>query len=390
MSEALVGKVIVSIRKNKKRACYQNILNLMNRNDPNLEMEQLKEIIMGMEEKNLVINKGKSDAESFFIMQEDLDASIEIKEDKQHENGESLKSLTSFIDGKLYEVILNNIKTEVKNVVYSELNMLKEANELSIIKIPEQSENTNDVFIKSLNEEIAFLRKELQSKDEIIKKMLDERQIKTKVTFNKDNCDAFAVDNSKLFYADKNNNVQNDDSEYTEVSRKKAARNKRSVTVIGDSIIKGIEAHKMKRCMNHNERIYVKSFSGAVIDDLRDYAKPSQRYDPDLFILHGGSNELRSVKTPEEISDEVVKLALELKTDKNEVMVSGLVGRSDEHNEKGMKVNDFLKIKCSKYNLCFINNSNISVNKHLNGSGLHLNQTGTNALAKNFLRVINI
>ena len=114
-----------------------------------------------------------------------------------------------------------------------------------------------------------------------------------------------------------NEEVDDTNSEFTEVKRKKTATNIRQITVLGDSIIKNIQPHKMKRCMNSNEKIYIKSFPGATITDMKDYAKPSKRYNPDLFILHAGSNDLRSTKSPDEISEEIVKLGLDIKMDKN-------------------------------------------------------------------------
>ena len=96
--------------------------------------------------------------------------------------------------------------------------------------------------------------------------------------------------------------------------------------------------------MKNNETIYVKSLSGAKIADMRDHAKPSQHYNPDEIILHMGSNDLLTPKTAEVISDEIIKLAPELKTDENDIIVSDIIGRNDEHNEKGMRVNSlFLK-----------------------------------------------
>ena len=142
--------------------------------------------------------------------------------------------------------------------------------------------------------------------------------------------------------------------------------------------------------MKANEKVYVKSFSGATIADLKDYARPSQRYNPDLVIAHIDCNELRKSKTPEEISDEIVKLAKDLKTDGNEVIVGGIVARSDALHEKGMHVNELLVTKCSQNSLAFIDHSNILANKHMNGSGIHLNFLGTKLLSDNFLRVINV
>ena len=59
----------------------------------------------------------------------------------------------------------------------------------------------------------------------------------------------------------------------------------------------------MKRCMKSNEKTFIKSTA-----DMKDYARPSQRYNPDVFILHAGSNDLRSTKSPNEISDEIVSV----------------------------------------------------------------------------------
>ena len=160
----------------------------------------------------------------------------------------------------------------------------------------------------------------------------------------------------------------------------------------------------MKRCMRRGEKIYVKSFPGAKTADMKDYVRPSQRYNPELFLLHTGCNDLISAKTPDEISDEIVRLALDLKNDENDVIISGIVARTDENdviisgiiarndelNEKGKKVNDLLKIRCNSNDLGFMDHSNILAHKHLNGSGIHLNFNGTINLADNFLKVINI
>ena len=187
-------------------------------------------------------------------------------------------------------------------------------------------------------------------------------------------------------------NKESNETEFSVVKRKKDTTNKRNITLIGDgdSMIKNIEAHEIRRCVKPNEKIYVKSYSGAKIADIRGHAKPSQRYEPDLTILHMGTNDLRTSKIEEEISDEIIKLTLEMKTDGNEIIVRGIIRRNDEYNEKGMKVNDLLQVKCGMYALGFMKNYNISVKKHVNGGGLHLNYNGTKALANNFLKAINV
>ena len=58
----------------------------------------------------------------------------------------------------------------------------------------------------------------------------------------------------------------------------------------------------------------------------------------DLIILHAGTNDPRSDKTADNIASDIMKLALELKSEKNEIMISSIVFRDDspELNDKLM------------------------------------------------------
>ena len=84
-----------------------------------------------------------------------------------------------------------------------------------------------------------------------------------------------------------------------------------------------------------------------------------------------------------------MQLAIDLKTDENDVAISEIITRNDEWNEKAQKVNDFLKIKTCTYNLGLIEHKNITRN-HLNNSRLHLNAAGSNMLSKNVINYINL
>ena len=145
----------------------------------------------------------------------------------------------------------------------------------------------------------------------------------------------------------------------------------------------------MKKDIPYGDKIHVKSFSGSTVADLTHHVKPSIAYQPDLFIIHGGSNDLRSEKTTMQIAEEIINLASDIKTPNNEVMVSGLVYRNDFLNDKGQEVNGILIEKCAENNIYFINNNNIT-EMDLNGSGLHLNFRGTSRLANNFLDCITL
>ena len=175
---------------------------------------------------------------------------------------------------------------------------------------------------------------------------------------------------------------------FERVTSRKAKRNKRTINILGDSVVKSIQAHKMQYDMASTDKVYVKCFSGAVTSDFTHHAKPSQKYSPNMFICHLGSNDLKTAKTPEMIAKEIIKFGLELKTSDNEVLISGITYRDDRLNEKGMKVNSLVKSLCSENSLGYIDNGIIQ-KKHLNGSGIHLNMDGTAALAINFLDAID-
>ena len=49
---------------------------------------------------------------------------------------------------------------------------------------------------------------------------------------------------------------------------------KRTITTLGDSIIKGIKSHKIKKQLGTGENIFVKSFPGAKTSYIHDYAGP--------------------------------------------------------------------------------------------------------------------
>ena len=278
--------------------------------------------------------------------------------------------------------------------------------------------SNQNTLITTLKDEITFLRNELRSKDKIIELIIKESPTAIRdnnMPFNKDNefqlynktfkrsdmesnknnlilknrFSPLTIYNDKddTIYADDNNNNSDlSGKDYTPVKTIKST--KRKCTVIGDSVIKNIQAYKMQLGMRNTDKVYVKPFSGSTTSDMWHHAKPSQRFFPQMFILHSGSNDLKSLKSAEEIATEVIELGLELKTDDNEVVISGITYRNDKWNDKGHEVNNILSYKCTDSNLGFIDNSNIT-KQHLNGSGVHLNFQGTVALANNFLRIIN-
>ena len=89
-------------------------------------------------------------------------------------------------------------------------------------------------------------------------------------------------------------------------------KDEKSIFVIGDSMVKRLNRWEMSKKLNANRKVLVKTFSGAKTTCMNDYVKPLVRSSPDHFILHVGTNDLSSNKSPEEIARSITDLALTL------------------------------------------------------------------------------
>lgn len=72
---------------------------------------------------------------------------------------------------------------------------------------------------------------------------------------------------------------------------------------------------------------------------MNDYVKPSVRDSPDHFILHVGTNDLSSDKSPEEIARSKIDLATSIKNEKHDVNISNIIilKNSKKLEERGVK-----------------------------------------------------
>ena len=114
---------------------------------------------------------------------------------------------------------------------------------------------------------------------------------------------------------------------------------------------------------------------------MYDHIKPTQRnFQPSVYILHVATNDLPTDMTPEEIFEKVITFSKHLKSENNEVVVSGTVPRGDPYKEKAEAVSKILKDTCTKENM----HSNTNVKWHLNKSDLDLNDNGISAIVRNF------
>ena len=152
---------------------------------------------------------------------------------------------------------------------------------------------------------------------------------------------------------------------------------------MGDSIIKYVEGWEIS---NSSERVTVKSFSGATVDDVKDFIKPILRKKPEKLILHIGTNDLRNTD-PQAVADSVSNLVQSInhQCPDTKVMVSEIVTRKDVNGiaDTVRQTNSIIESLCRVNGWVFIANSNIN-DSHLNSRGLHLNSSGSLLLQNNF------
>ena len=82
-------------------------------------------------------------------------------------------------------------------------------------------------------------------------------------------------------------------------------------------------------------------------------------------------------------------MAKSLHTSHTTAVVSALLPRNDNLDQKRISVKKHLQNECNQRNLAFIHHDNIEKTKHLNKSGLHVNSIGIKLLIFNFLTLIS-
>ena len=105
-------------------------------------------------------------------------------------------------------------------------------------------------------------------------------------------------------------------------------------------MMKKLNGYCLTKKGRHKYLIKVRSFSGAKGSCMVDHVKATLRDDnSDHIILHAGTNDLRTEKTTSPIGKSIIDLTTSLKNIDNSVIVSGIVPRFGNLNNKGTEVN---------------------------------------------------
>ena len=191
------------------------------------------------------------------------------------------------------------------------------------------------------------------------------------------------IDNTNIDKNDKSNEEDIDDN------KKKLDGEKKSIYIVGDSIVKELRGYELSKSIKQKKLVKVRTHPGGKTSCLSDHLKPVMRSrDCDHIIIHVGTNDLRSEKTPVQISHDIINLAYAVRQNEIKVSISGLIQRNDDLNEKVLLVNDILVKSCESIDIPFINHKNIRPDIHLNASKVHLNKKGNSILIANLRKYL--
>ena len=107
-----------------------------------------------------------------------------------------------------------------------------------------------------------------------------------------------------------------------------------TTVILGDSIRKNVYGNAITKSIKHKKHIVIKHFSGAKIEDIKHYVKPTQEKQPAQITIDVGTNDLPGNKNLDEIAKEIVEFANSIKTSENNVVISSIVSRKDQFNNK--------------------------------------------------------
>ena len=140
---------------------------------------------------------------------------------------------------------------------------------------------------------------------------LDEKQIRQSPQRSRisDGSKSWQVPNGTIGNAEKNKISDENEGWQRHKGRKrdlnvKSGWQKPSVTIIGDSMLRNVKKKDINDEVK-NVRCYIKSFSGAKVEDMESYSQPTINLKPDGIDFMFGTNNLRT-DSPKQIAENIM------------------------------------------------------------------------------------
>ena len=396
MDENIMNAINTIRNKDKKKPSTEKIFNFVKKTDPNnITIEFFKERLLQLEDNGYVTCKGDGKDESYFILKplESLSDVVDVSITNEEDVSMTAEDNMNFIQEMFDEISNKNINPRAKSS-FSTSSSSEKFYERIISELKSENRFLRDMLLNLKgdvrgreNEEILFLRKELEHKNKLLDQfILQSNSLQTclqKPGAENLNC------NKIITPSNHPPEIQSDGSIKNDVTNTHVNTNvpKPKCVVIGDSIIKGLNEREIR---TNNHEIKIKSHPGASSEDLLDYIKPELRKSPEKVIIHVGTNDLKkNIKTIDNIK-QIIDYAGS-KSPNTAISVSLMTIRNDDKKTSSLLVqmNERLKKFAIKNKISYIEHKNIN-DSCLSAGKLHLNKKGKSLLAKNFANHLNM
>ena len=367
---------IKDIRSNSKRPDVESIFKyISSKNASNYTVFDIGKVLDDLKSEGKVENKPtKKGMDSLFVASDQL----YVEDEKEYEtvNFESLKDKEKDIqvDISVETPKLKNLKTPsppdraedftaqmvaFKTFFMNEISNLK--NEIERLKQAANQENNMNMEnhstvnleyqISLLQRENAFIKTELNNKQNIIEKLLNINSNQSSLNSSKIDVNKNDRVNEKNLKGNPLKYIKDKNSNGNPINNGKPDSYKRNppktkVTVTGDSMIKYLKRDNLS---SKNNDVKVDAHPGSTTLDMLDYIKPIVRRKPDVLVIHTGTNDLTNgVNTMKEVR-QLVKCVKELdKEEEMKIGFSSVINRSDTNLEKEI-VDLNLKLKRNQF-----------------------------------------
>ena len=196
------------------------------------------------------------------------------EEGEEDNNSMTHQSLTANLDSSMLEgAYASHFNTQIASIK-DELKTIKSL--LNFLSTPQTNVDTSESIINKLRQENDRLRQELIAEKER-NNGLEERE-SLKLVVNLLSKDLYYKSNDSTSLPKENVNVNInavDDTTSTPIVPPIPAESLTSTTtvILGDSIIQNLQGYKLGK--ETNQRVVVKSFSGATTQDMKSYIQPT-------------------------------------------------------------------------------------------------------------------